>query len=150
MALRVANPVLVRVAPDGGLDGIDPELDRFIATKLNAGFEPVIYRDVQSFTVSCGIDAWDILIGLHTPISATKGDFSSDFMLVGNLCVAAPEPGFAHADQVGRPGVKIAVANGAALDPFLSPALRNAGPHQGCNRGLGRGASIRRDGYVCL
>jgi len=126
VALLVTNPVLAIKQPDGTLAGTAPDLGRFIADRLGARFEPVAYQDPQSFTASYGKNEWDILIGPRTATAAERADFSPDIMLVDNLYLAAPGRDFASADQVDRPGAKIAVARGGAPDQFLSRTLRHA------------------------
>jgi len=126
VALLVTNPVLAIKKPDGTLVGMAPDLGRFIADKLGARFEPVSYQDPQSLTASYGKNEWDILIGPRTEAATARADFSPDVMLVDNLYLAAPGRDFAGADQVDRPGTKIAVARDGAPDQFLSRTLRHA------------------------
>lgn len=125
-ALIGSNPVLVTRRANGTLGGVSVELANLIAERLGVSFEPVVYPDTDSYAKSFGTGQWDIAIGPRTPVAESHSDFSPDFMLVDNIYVAAPGREFAHASEVDRPGVKIAVVLNGAPDQFLSRTLKSA------------------------
>ena len=108
------------------MSGISVDLGKLIATRLGVAFEPVIYPDTDTYAKSFGTGQWDIAIGPRTPVAESHSDFSPDFMLVDNIYVAAPGREFAHASEVDRTGVKIAVVLNGAPDQFLSRTLKSA------------------------
>jgi polar amino acid transport system substrate-binding protein len=125
-ALIGSNPVLVTRRADGTIGGVSVELAKLVAERLGVSFEPVVYPDTDSYAKSFGTGQWDIAIGPRTPVAESHSDFSSDFMLVDNIFVAAPGREFADASEVDRPGVKVAVVLNGAPDQFLSKTLKSA------------------------
>lgn len=126
VAVLVSNPVLVTKKPDGTLGGVSVEIGRLLATRLQARYQEVVYDTTETFAKSFGAGAWDIAIGPRTPIAERASELSRPFMLVDNIYVAAPGRNFAHADDVDRPGVRIAVVINGAPDQFLSRYLKSA------------------------
>ncbi len=127
VALVGGNPVLVTKKPDGSIGGVSVELGKLIAERLGVPFDPVVYPDPEAYFGSFGKGQWDVAIGPRRAAESEMVDFSPDFMLVDNIYVAAPGREFADADQVDRPGVKVAVTKDGAPDRLLSSTLKSAG-----------------------
>jgi polar amino acid transport system substrate-binding protein len=126
VGLLLTNPVLVTRKPDGTLAGISVDLGRLTAEKLKARYQEVVYETTETFSKSFGSGEWDIAIGPKTPIAEKTADLSPAFMLVDNIYVAAPGREFSNANEVDRPGVRIAVVINGAPDQFLSNTLKAA------------------------
>jgi polar amino acid transport system substrate-binding protein len=126
VGVLISNPVLVTRKPDGTLGGVSVDLGRLIANKLQARYQEVTYDTTETFAKSFGTGAWDIAIGPRTPIAEKTVELSPPFMLVDNIYVAAPGRNFANANEVDRPGVRIAVVTNGAPDQFLSQNLKAA------------------------
>jgi polar amino acid transport system substrate-binding protein len=126
VALIGSNPVLVTQRADGPIGGVSVELGKLIAEGLGVPFEPVVFPDTDTYAKSFGTSQWDVAIGPRTPVAESHSDFSPDFMLVDNIYVAAAGREFGDANQVDRPGVRIAVVLNGAPDQFLSRTLKSA------------------------
>ena len=120
------NATLTIHNADGTLSGLSVDLGRFIAGKLGVAFEPVLYASSSPFTASFGKNDWDIIITGKNAIVAKLVDFSSDLFLIEYVYLAAPGREFAHASEVDRPGIRIAVPRNASADVYLSKALKSA------------------------
>jgi polar amino acid transport system substrate-binding protein len=120
------NPALVTRKADGSIGGVSVNLGKFIAERLGLPLEPVVYANPESGVQSYDKDEWDVMIGPRGPAVEQKADFGPDLLLVDNVYVAAPGRDFVDADQVDKPGVKIAVVQNAVPDQFLSRALKFA------------------------
>lgn len=128
--LRVAmigsNPVLVTPYADGQPGGVSVDLGQFLARQLGVPLVPVVYANPASYQDSLGKGAWDIGIGPRRAADIGRVDFSSAFMFVDNMFVAAPGHRFDDGTQVDQPGVRIAVAKDGVPDVFLSRTLKSA------------------------
>src|SRR3954453_7653139 len=106
-ALIASNPVLVTRGIDGQLGGVSVELARALAN-------PARYNE------SLGKDEWEIGLAARDPSRAEYLAFSDVFMEVDNGYVGRPGIPLKSAEEVDRPGIKVAVAQGSAPDGFLT------------------------------
>src|SRR5258705_3683960 len=60
--LNTTNAALSARAPDGSVSGISIDLGQFIAGRLGASFEPVVYATTGDFTRSFDKGDWDITV----------------------------------------------------------------------------------------
>ena len=125
-ALIASNPVLVTRAADGALGGVSVELARAFATKLGVPTRLIPYDNPARYNESLGKDAWDIGLAARDPSRGEHLAFSEVFMEVDNGYVARPSLSLKSADEVDRPGIRIAVAQGSAPDGFLTRNIKNA------------------------
>jgi polar amino acid transport system substrate-binding protein len=126
VGMNAANPTLVTRSADGDVTGLSVDLGTFIAAKLGASFEPVVYASPATYTQSFGRGEWDIIVTGRNASAAKMVDFTADVILIEFVFVAAPGRVFADASQVDRPGIKIGVAGNASADVFLSRTLKSA------------------------
>ena len=126
VGMNASNTTLVTRATDGRVSGISVDLGRFIATRLGASFEPIVYSSPATYTESFGTGEWDIIVTGNNAATAKMVDFSADVILIDFVFVAAPGRAFGQAGQVDRPGVKIGVARNGSADVFLTGALKSA------------------------
>ena len=126
VGMNAANPTLVTRTADGNVTGLSVDLGTFIAAKLGASFEPVVYASPATYTQSFGRSEWDIIVTGRNASAAKMVDFTADVILIEFVFVAAPGRLFADAGQVDRPGIKIGVAGNASADVFLSQTLESA------------------------
>jgi polar amino acid transport system substrate-binding protein len=108
------------------LGGVGEPVGKFIAEKLGASFEPVVYPNPQAYEQSFGKAEWDIALGPRVLAPADKADVSPDVWLIDLLYLAAAGKGFASADQVDRPGVKVGTIQNSPSDRFLTRTLKSA------------------------
>jgi polar amino acid transport system substrate-binding protein len=125
-ALIASNPVLVTRGADGELGGVSVELARALAAKLNVPVRLIPYENPARYNESLGKDEWDVALAARDPSRADYLAFSDVFMEVDNGYVARPGLPLRSAEEVDRPGVKVAVSQGSAPDGFLTRTLRNA------------------------
>lgn len=106
--------------------GLSVDLGTFIAAKLGATFEPVVYASPATYTQSFGSGEWDIIVTGRNSSAAKTVDFTADVILIEFVFVAASGRLFADAGQVDRRGIKMGVAGNASADVFLSRTLKSA------------------------
>lgn len=125
-ALIASNPVLVTRGADGQLGGVSVELARALAAKLNVPVRLIPYENPARYNDSLGKDEWDVGLAARDPSRGEYLVFSDVFMEVDNGYVGRPGLPLKAAEEVDRPGVKVAVAQGSAPDGFLTRTLKNA------------------------
>jgi polar amino acid transport system substrate-binding protein len=125
-ALIASNPVLVTRGADGGLGGVSVELARALAAKLNIAVRLIPYENPARYNESLGKDEWDVGFAARDPSRGEYLAFSDVFMEVDNGYVGRPGLVLKTSEEVDRPGVRVAVAQGSAPDGFLTRTLKNA------------------------
>jgi polar amino acid transport system substrate-binding protein len=125
-ALIASNPVLVTRRPDGTLGGVSVAVARSLAAHLGVPVELKPYDNPARYNESLATDDWDIGLAARDPSRADHLAFSVTFMEVDNGYVARLGAAPANAEEVDRPGVKIAVAQGSAPHTVLRRLIKNA------------------------
>jgi polar amino acid transport system substrate-binding protein len=125
-ALITSNPVLVTRRPDGTLGGVSVSIARALAAHLGVPFELKPYDNPARYNESLASDDWDVGLAARDPSRAEHLAFSATFMEVDNGYVARPGALPTNADEVDRPGIKIAVAQGSAPHGVLGRLIKNA------------------------
>lgn len=125
-ALIASNPVLVTREADAKLGGVSVELAHALAAKLGVPVRLMPYENPARYNESLGKDEWDVGLAARDPSRGEHLAFSDVFMEVDNGYVARPGLSLKAADEVDRPGTKVAVAQGSAPDLFLTRTLKNA------------------------
>ena len=125
-ALIVSNPVLVTRHPDGTLGGVSVAVARALAAHLGVPVDLKPYDNPARYNESLATDDWDIGLAARDPSRADHLVFSVTFMEVDNGYVARPGAAPTNAEEVDRPGVKIAVAQGSAPHTVLRRVIKNA------------------------
>jgi len=126
VALIASNPVLVTRGTDGSLGGVSVSVARTLAARLGVPAELKPYDNPARYNESLATDDWDIGLAARDPSRAEHLAFSVTFMEVDNGYVARPGAVPTNAEEVDRPGVKIAVAQGSAPDNVLRRLIKNA------------------------
>jgi ABC-type amino acid transport substrate-binding protein len=108
------------------LGGVGEPIGRFIANRLGASFEPVVYPNPQAYEQSFGKDEWDIAIGPRVLAPTDKADVTADVWLIDLLYLAAAGRDLTSADQVDRPGCKVGTIQNSPSDRFLTRTLKSA------------------------
>jgi len=126
VALIASNPVLVTRRPDGTLGGVSVAIARALAAHLGIPLELKPYDNPARYNESLATDDWDIGLAARDPSRAEHLAFSVTFMEVDNGYVARPGAAPTSAEEVDRPGVKIAVAQGSAPENVLRRLIKNA------------------------
>jgi polar amino acid transport system substrate-binding protein len=123
---NASNAALSARAPDGSVSGVSIDLGRFIAGRLGAVFEPVVYATTGDFTRSFDRGEWSITVIGTSPGAKEKFSFTPDVLLVDYVYLAAPGRVFAHAADVDRPGIKVGASENGSGSQFLKQTLKSA------------------------
>jgi polar amino acid transport system substrate-binding protein len=125
-ALIASNPVLVTRRPDATLGGVSVAVAQALAAHLGVPVELKPYDNPARYNESLATDDWDVGLAARDPARADHLAFSQTFMEVDNGYVARPGAAPTNAEEVDRPGVKIAVAQGSAPHTVLRRLIKNA------------------------
>ena len=125
-ALIASNPVLMTRRPDGTLGGVSVAVARGLGAHLGVPIELKPYDNPARYNESLATDDWDIGLAARDPSRAEYLGFSVTFMEVDNGYVARSGAAPTSAEEVDRPGVKIAVAQGSAPHTVLQRLIKNA------------------------
>src|SRR5262245_37485340 len=123
-ALIASNPVLVTRRPDGTLGGVSVAVAHALAAHLSVPIELKPYDNPARYNESLATDDWDIGLAARDPARADHLALSATFMEVDNGYVARPGAPPTSADEVDRPGIKIAVAQGVNHIRFCGVSSR--------------------------
>jgi polar amino acid transport system substrate-binding protein len=102
------------------LGGIGEPIGRFIAAKVGATFELVIYPNPQAYEASFGKEEWDIALGPRVLAPSDKADVTPDVWLIELLYLAAAGHDFASAADVDRNGVRVGTIQNSPSDRILT------------------------------
>jgi polar amino acid transport system substrate-binding protein len=125
-AVIASNPVLVTRGADGTLGGVSTTVARALAAHLGVPIALLPYDNPARYNESLATDDWDIGLAARDPSRAEHLAFSTTFMEVDNGYVARPGAPPVTAEEVDRPGIKIAVAQGSAPHTVLRRLIKNA------------------------
>lgn len=125
-AVIASNPVLVTRRADGTLGGVSVTVAHALAARLGVPVDVKPYDNPARYNESLATDDWDIGLAARDPSRAEYLAFSTTFMEVDNGYVARPGAAPTSAEDVDRPGVKIAVAQGSAPHAVLKRLIKNA------------------------
>src|SRR5262249_28019973 len=125
-ALIASNPVLVTRRPDGTPAGVSVAIAQALAAHLGVPVELKPYDNPARYNESLATDDSDVGLAARDPARADHLAFSETFMEVDNGYVARPGAAPTNAEEVDRPGVKIAVAQGSAPHTVLRRLIKNA------------------------
>lgn len=125
-ALIASNPVLVTRRADGSLGGVSVAVAHALAGHLGVPIELKPYDNPARYNESLATDDWDIGLAARDPSRAEHLVFSTTFMEVDNGYVARPDATPTNADEVDRPGIRVAVAQGSAPHTVLRHLIKNA------------------------
>jgi polar amino acid transport system substrate-binding protein len=124
--LNASNAALSARAPDGSVSGISIDLGTFIAGRLGAALEPVVYPSTGDFTRSFDKGEWDITVVGTSPGAKEKFAFTPDILLVDYVFLAGPGRVFTSIADVDRPGIKVGASENGSGSQFLKRTLRSA------------------------
>jgi len=125
--INYGNFLLVKKDPGGGApSGVAPDLARELGRRAGVAVEFVPYDQAGKLAEGVRAGAWDIAFLGNEPQRANEIAFSAAYLEIeATYLVPAGSPIRSAAD-VDRPGVRIAVADKAAYDLYLSRNLKHA------------------------
>ncbi|MBV9557644.1 MAG: ABC transporter substrate-binding protein [Pseudolabrys sp.] len=126
-AINLGNQVLAQKdAATGQPKGITPDLTRELGKRLGVPVELVPFDAAGKVFEAAKHGQWDIAFLAIEPVRAAEIEFTEPYVIIeGTYLVHANSPLKTVAD-VDRPGIKIAVGQGAAYDLYLTRTLKNA------------------------
>jgi polar amino acid transport system substrate-binding protein len=126
-AINMGNFLLVTGrTPDGGPDGVSPEMAREIATRLGVPVKLVPYARPNEIADAAGSNAWDIANIGAEPQRAEKISFTAAYCEIEATYLVPPGSPVTGMDQVDRKGIRICSGAGAAYTLWLERNIRNA------------------------
>ena len=125
--INVANFLLVTgTSAAGEPEGVSPDLAREIATRIGVPLTYVPMANASLVADAVGAGACDIgLIGAE-PVRAEKIAFTAAYAEIEATYIVPAGSAVASIAEVDRPGVRIAVAKGAAYDLWLTRHIQHA------------------------
>jgi polar amino acid transport system substrate-binding protein len=126
-AINFGNPVLAQKNLDSGEPcGVSVDLARELAKRLGVPIQLVLFDAAGKVFEAVQSNAWDIAFLAVDPVRAKEILFTAPYVLIeGTYLVREASP--LHAiEDFDRPGVRIAVAKGAAYDLFLTRTIKQA------------------------
>lgn len=126
-AVNHGNPVLAtKDAATGELRGVAVDLSRELGRRLRVPVTHVGYGTVADLLAGLDAGEWDVAFLAVDPARHGEIEFTSAYMEVENTYLVPGRSDLRHADEVDRPGTRIAVQEGNAADLFLTRQLRHA------------------------
>jgi polar amino acid transport system substrate-binding protein len=126
VALMTFNPVLVTRNPEGQFGGVSVELANAFGEKLKVPVRLVPYENTVRYNQSLGKDEWDVGFAPRDLSRTSQVVFSEPFMEFDSSYVTRAGSTLRTPEEVDRPGVKVAVAQGSAIDGYLTRSLKSA------------------------
>ncbi len=127
VGLNFGNFLLTRRPPPGGEPGgIAPDLGREIARRSGLAVEFVHYDQAGKLADGGKAGAWDIAFLANEPVRAAEIDFSPAYLEIETSYLVPAGSPIRTIEDVDRPGVRIACADRAAYDLYLSRSLKHA------------------------
>ncbi len=133
--INLGNILLVTgTAADGSPEGVSPGMAAALAAHLGVDIAYRVYATPGEVADAAARDEWDIGLIAEDPARAEVIDFCDAYVEIeATYLVPAGSP-LQSIGDVDRPGIRIAVAERAAYDLYLSRSLRHAELHRA--RGL--------------
>jgi len=125
--INMANGLLVTGATAAGEPtGVSPDIARGIAERLGLAVAYVRFASPSEVADAVGRDAWDIALIAAEPAHAESIAFTAAYVEIEATYLVPDSSPFRSAEEVDRPGVRIAVSAGTAYDLYLTRSLKHA------------------------
>jgi polar amino acid transport system substrate-binding protein len=126
-AINFGNPVLAQKNPESGEPcGVSVDLARELAKRLGVPIQLVLFDAAGKVFEAVQSNAWDIAFLALDPARAAEILFTAPYVLIEGTYVVRDASPFHAIEDFDRPGVRIAVAKGAAYDLFLTRTIQHA------------------------
>jgi polar amino acid transport system substrate-binding protein len=127
VAINLGNTVLAQKdAKTGRLGGVSVVLAKALAARLKLPYELIPYQAAGMVFDALDKGEWDLAFLAVEPERAVKIDFSPPYVSIDGTYLVHKDSPFQKVADLDKPGVRIAVARGAAYDLYLSRNLKNA------------------------
>jgi polar amino acid transport system substrate-binding protein len=126
VGLQTYNSALISQSQQGEFNGVAADLANKLASKLGVSARLVPYDTAVHFNQSIGKDQWDVAF-IPRDLSRTgQLAFSEPILQLDSSYVVRPGASIRTPEDVDRPGVRVAVAQGSPADAYLSRSIRSA------------------------
>jgi polar amino acid transport system substrate-binding protein len=127
VGINLGNILLVTgKGPDGEPQGVAPDLAAEAAQRLGVDVSYRSYPMPGELADALERDEWDIGLIAVEPKRAETIAFCAPYVEIEGSYLVPPDSPIRSIEEVDRPGVRIAVANRAAYDLYLSRTLKHA------------------------
>jgi len=127
VAVFTGNPVIgSKNKSTGELTGTTVTLGRSLADSAGVPVRLIEYTAVAKMVEDAQAGAWDVAVVAFDPARRNVIDFASPHVVVDLTYLIAPGATINSAAEVDNPGVRVAVARGAATALFLERTLKQA------------------------
>lgn len=127
IALNLANAAIVTVSPDGILNGPAPRLAEALGAWTGLPIAIERFGSAAEVVAAGQTDAaWDVAFLAIDPARTDRFTFSSPYMTIEVAAAVWTNSPIRSPDDLDRPGVRIASAEGAAYDLQLQRTLKHA------------------------
>ncbi len=125
--INMANGLLVTGSTAAGEPtGVSPDMARKIAERLGVAVSYVPFSSPREVAEAAGRNAWDIALIADEPARAETIAFSAAYVEIEATYLVPESAAFRSAEDVDRPGNRIAVSAGTAYDLYLTRSLKHA------------------------
>jgi polar amino acid transport system substrate-binding protein len=127
VGINLGNPLLVTgTSRTGDPEGVAPDMAAAIAQRLGVAVSYVTFATPGEVADASERDDWDIGLIAVEPARAEKIAFSNAYVEIEATYLVSANSPFQSIEDVDRPGTRIAVADRAAYDLYLSRTLKHA------------------------
>ena len=128
---NLGNILLVTgTSETGDPQGVSPDMAAAIAARLGVAISYVTYPMAGEVADGAGRDEWDIGLIAVEPKRAEKISFCAPYVEIESSYLVPENSHLQSVEDVDQPGVRIAVADRAAYDLYLSRTLKHATLHR--------------------
>jgi polar amino acid transport system substrate-binding protein len=125
--INLSNFLLVTgKSASGDPEGVAPDMARAIADKLGVGVSYVTFASPGELADAAGQDVWDIGLIAAEPARAEIIAFTNAYVEIEATYMVPEGSPFTAIEDVDSPGTRIAVADRAAYDLYLTRNLKHA------------------------
>lgn len=126
-AINFGNSVLAQKDPaTGEARGISIDIARESGRRLDVAVDLVTFDAAGKVFEALKDGVWDVAFLAIDPKRAAEIDFTAPYVIIEGGYMVAADSRLRTIDDVDRPGVRIAVANGSAYELFLSRTIKQA------------------------
>ncbi len=127
VTLILANPVQATKDPKTGeLHGPAIDLARSLANRLGVPLETSGVGRAEEIVAGAGSDKWDVAFLAIDRERSSVMDFSRPYLEALNTCLVPAGSGIRTLADIDRPGVRIGVGQGDAIDLHFTRTLKHA------------------------
>ncbi len=127
VAINYGNPALAARDPASGrLSGVSVDIAEKLARRLGLTPTFVPFDTAGKVTASASRNVWDVAFLARDPLRAREISFTAPYVVIQGRYVVRNGSPVRHANEVDRPGVRMAVVRDSAYDLFLRRSIEHA------------------------